>query len=75
MLLGADETECCFSGVVGARAQCCQSASAVLDVAGECCKSGHVDACGVCDGPATSVDALGQCCETVWNEEGICCAR
>lgn len=72
---GADGTECCFSGVVGARAQCCQSASAVLDAAGECCESGHVDACGACDGRATSVDALGRCCETVRDEKGICCAR
>ncbi|GAQ88137.1 Subtilisin-related protease with thrombospondin repeats [Klebsormidium nitens] len=71
---GAEGGTCCLSGVVGARAQCCAAAAAVVDAAGECCESGHVDACGVCDGASTSVDALGRCCATVRDEKGVCCA-
>jgi len=58
---------CCAPAVPGTRAR--------LDRAGACCPSGVLNACGVCDGPATAVMALGVCCTSgVREASGKCCA-
>ena len=47
----------------------------MLDGAGDCCESGNVDACEVCDGAGVGPDALGVCCEAPNALTGsmVCC--
>lgn len=48
---------------------------AVLDLHGECCESGKIDACGICDGSALAVDVEGVCCGSgISDAAGFCCA-
>lgn len=46
----------------------------MVDRDGECCESGALDACGVCDGDAVVVDLAGACCSSgVLDARGWCC--
>jgi len=69
--------ECCESRVLDSEFQlCCHGVDGsfpALDNAGQCCPSGNIDACGVCDGPALVVDATGTCCNSVLDASGLCC--
>ncbi|KAJ7561289.1 hypothetical protein O6H91_03G022100 [Diphasiastrum complanatum] len=62
---------CC--SLVDVKQRCCLSSAAVLDRDGDCCESGKLDVCGVCDGFAIMVDAESKCCTTVRDEKGLCC--
>lgn len=35
------------------------AAGLLIDAQGQCCEAAHVDACGVCDGDGTAIDATG----------------
>lgn len=48
---------------------------AVLDRHSRCCLSGHLDACGECDGGAKAVDVENGCCSSgALDGAGFCCA-
>lgn len=59
--LGPDG-ECCGSGAFSISGQCCEKDQ--LDIVGECCDT-ELDACGVCGGRSSYVDAIGRCCEVI----------
>ncbi|MDR3737890.1 MAG: hypothetical protein P4L40_02615 [Terracidiphilus sp.] len=64
---------CCPKGAfLDGAYECCDTA---LDNAGLCCASNRLNACGVCDGPATAlVSTVGQCCPSgVLDAGGLCC--
>jgi hypothetical protein len=71
---------CCGAGsVLDKDDECCApaagAAAVALDRNGACCPSGVVNKCGVCDGPADAVMALGVCCPSgVVAASGACCA-
>lgn len=47
---------------------------ATLDASAQCCNSGKLDACGICDGNAQSVDVQNVCCPSgVLDAGGYCC--
>mmetsp|Transcript_36355 Transcript_36355/g.102699 ORF Transcript_36355/g.102699 Transcript_36355/m.102699 type:complete len:894 (-) Transcript_36355:276-2957(-) len=66
------KTGCCPSGITAADGTCVPAGGAV-DRFGEVCASGNVDACGVCDGKADSIDIFGHCCEGKLDAAGVCC--
>lgn len=70
-----DKDGACCIGQVMNDGRCCSGVRGHAKIAadGACCASGSLDACGVCDGDATSVDALGACCSGVLGEDGLCC--
>ena len=75
---GSDEgAECCESGDY-ADEVCVEDCAgnilgdAILDDSGECCVSGQIDECGVCDGTG-SLDDNGDCCESGYFDQcGVC---
>lgn len=72
----------CCEGVLNLDDSCCVGDNAVIDSRGECCASGEIDACGVCQPEAgqdtsrvtVAVDAQGVCCLTALDAGGLCCA-
>lgn len=69
--------ECC-AGILLAGGECCGTdLSARVDSNGDCCDSGVVDACGVCNGEATVVSVTGECCgpdaAADLDGAGLCC--
>lgn len=44
-----------------------------LDASGNCCDNAKVDACGVCNGTALTIDSLGTCCNGTLDAAGFCC--
>ncbi|MAZ61504.1 MAG: hypothetical protein CMG50_04935, partial [Candidatus Marinimicrobia bacterium] len=75
---GSDEgADCCESGAYDVEV-CLEDCAgnilggAVLDDSGECCESGLIDECGVCDGTG-SLDEAGDCCQSGYFDEcGVC---
>ena len=75
---GSDEgADCCESGAYDIEV-CLEDCAgdilggAVLDDSGECCESGLIDGCGVCDGTG-SLDEAGDCCQSGYFDEcGVC---
>jgi hypothetical protein len=72
--------ECCGDdGVLTVHDRCCSGAapgvSPVLDINGDCCASGTLNACGECDGDTRAVVSwTGSCCRAgVTDAEGVCC--
>lgn len=63
----------CCDGILDFEGGCCAGANPWLDGRAECCPSGLVDVCGVCDGGAVSVDVAGRCCASVLDGQGLCC--
>jgi hypothetical protein len=74
-----DKTDKCCLGTLNPDGTCCKSSSwpavAAITAEGGCCRSGKLDVCGVCDGTATAVDAIGTCCSPpgVIGEDSLCC--
>eukprot|EP01029_Cantina_marsupialis_P020653 TRINITY_DN4854_c0_g3_i14.p1 TRINITY_DN4854_c0_g3~~TRINITY_DN4854_c0_g3_i14.p1 ORF type:complete len:3558 (-),score=1428.50 TRINITY_DN4854_c0_g3_i14:281-10087(-) len=68
----------CCPGILTSHStpQCCvgtnSATTPVLDYHGECCASGVLDACGICNGNAKTIDALGKCCEYEVDAMGLC---
>jgi hypothetical protein len=74
-----DKHDRCCLGTLNPDGTCCKSTSttiiAAISAEGGCCRSGQLDVCGVCDGTATAVDAIGTCCSPpgVIGEDSLCC--
>lgn len=47
--------------------------SNVWDANNECCNSGQIDACGICDGKTKNIDRDGFCCSGELDASGACC--
>lgn len=63
---------CCASGNVASDGSCAPI-NAAVDGSGKICKTGSIDACGICNGKGKSVDVFGHCCEEILDASGICC--
>ncbi|CAM6098029.1 unnamed protein product [Calypogeia fissa] len=64
---------CCPHSKMDIHQRCCGTAMALLDINGVCC-DGALDSCGMCNGSHRSIDSQNQCCPTIRDEKGICCA-
>ena len=69
-----DNRAVCCLGLLNQNGTCCShpGMDTVLDRNGECCL-GKVDACGICNGTATTRDIQGRCCNGTLSASGLCC--
>ena len=73
-----DAAGTCCSGPIDVDTElCCGSSltrgAIITDSVGQCCPSGVIDACGICNGDGVVVDSMGVCCSTPLPPSGLCC--
>jgi hypothetical protein len=66
---------CCLHTIPGHNSALSSCKGTALDAKGACCDFGRVDACGVCNGTGTAVDAYNSCCTGALDAAGLCCPR